>query len=183
MKAKKINNKKLIFHIVTTSVNAAIIFVLTFFVKIPYANGAGYFNFSDALILFSTAFFSPIEGIIGGIIGTCIADILSGYSAFAPFTALAKGLEALLFYVLLYLLKNRKYLKYISFFISPLIMVLVYFVSYILLFNIEYALSSSIFDVVQGIVGGGFAIFLLNVLFKAHPKFLKNYYYKKALSE
>jgi len=175
MKTKKINNKKLIFHIVTTSVNAAIIFVLTFFVKIPYANGAGYFNFSDALILFSTAFF--------GIIGTCIADILSGYSAFAPFTALAKGLEALLFYVLLYLLKNRKYLKYISFFISPLIMVLVYFVSYILLFNIEYALSSSIFDIVQGIVGGGFAIFLLNVLFKAHPKFLKNYYYKKALSE
>lgn len=174
---KKINKKEVIFHIVTTSLLSALIFVVTFFIKIPYANGAGYLNFSDALILFGVAFFSPLEGIIGGIVGSCLADLVSGYSAFIPFTILAKGLEGLACWLLLFLLKKFKIIKNISFIISPFVMVLVYFITYIILYGFEYACVSSVFDIIQAVSCGALSIFLLLILKKAHPKFLKNYYY------
>lgn len=139
----------------------ALVFVVTFFIKVPYSS-AGYFNISDAIILFTTAFFGPIEGLIAGIVGCALADLASGYANFIPFTILAKAMEAMLFFIIFYLLRKTKYVKFVSFFIAPLIMVATYFVSYIVLYNLEYAYIAAPLDLLQGLLGSclGLVIYL-----------------------
>ena len=144
---------------------SALIFIATRFIAVPYFNGIGYFNLGDCLILFTSILIGPIEGIFSGIIGSVISDLTSGFSYFIPFTIFAKALEALVCYLLFYLLKKYKYIKYISFFIGPLFMVLIYFIAYYLLGGVTYALTSSSFDLLQGVIASILSIILLE-LFK-----------------
>ena len=177
----KINKLNIIYHIVYSAFMAGLVFVVTFFIQIPYGNGVGYFNLSDALILFATGFFGPVEGLISGMIGATLADIFSGYASFAPFTLIAKGLESLSFYLIMYFFKKVNFIKYIALFIAPLFMVLTYFISYIALFGYEYAIVSSPFDILQGEIGAVFAFVLLATLKRAHPKFASKLYIKDSL--
>jgi len=160
--------KSLIFHISYSAVLSALVFVATFFVHITYPNGAGYFNIGDSIIIFSSIFFGPIEGVFAGVLGSALADLASGYVQFIPFTIIAKGLEAIVCYALFYLLKKTKYIKFSSMFIAPLFMVLTYFVSYYLLFGIEYAFISSPYDILQGELGGVFGLILYISFNKLH---------------
>ena len=114
-------------------------------------------------------------------IGATLADIFSGYASFAPFTLIAKGLESLSFYLIMYFFKKMNFIKYIALFIAPLFMVLTYFISYIALFGYEYAIVSSPFDILQGEIGAVFAFILLATLKRAHPKFASKLYIKDSL--
>ncbi len=178
----KINKLNIIYHIVYSALMAGIVFCVTFFIQIPYGNGVGYFNLSDAIILFATGFFGPIEGLVAGMVGAMLADIFSGYVSFAPFTLVAKGLESLVFFLLMYFFKKVNFVKYIALFIAPLFMVLTYFVSYIALFGFEYAILSTPFDILQGEIGAVFAFILLSTLKRAHPKFATRLFIKDNLN-
>ncbi len=171
--------KSLIFHISYSAVLSALVFVTTFFVHITYPNGAGYFNIGDAIIIFSSIFFGPIEGVFAGVFGSLLADLASGYVQFIPFTIVAKGLEAVVCFTLFYILRKTKYIKFTSMFISPLFMVLIYFVSYYLLFGIEYAFVSSPYDILQGELGGIFALILYISFNKLHLPYRINFDVKK----
>lgn len=164
----------LIKQICNTALMSALIFVATYFISIPYFGGIGYFNLSECLIIFSTIYFGPFVGILSGIIGCGLGDLAAGFANFIPFTIVAKGLEALLAFILYKILKDHKYLKYLSFFTPFIAMVLTYFVSYIILYGIEYALNSTLFDVVQGVIGGAVGL----VLYKLFSStYLKRYQY------
>jgi len=77
-------------------VMAALVTVSTMLVQIPNPPTRGYINFGDALIFVSALIFGRTIGAFAGGVGSALADILSGYSYFAPFTLVIKGVEGLL---------------------------------------------------------------------------------------
>lgn len=85
-----IKTRTLILKITLIALFSALIFVVSAFLSIPYAGGAGYFNFSDLLILFSSATFSPEVGLISGIIGASMSDLYAGFANCIPFAIIAK---------------------------------------------------------------------------------------------
>jgi uncharacterized membrane protein len=72
---------------------AALVAVATLFVQIPNPATRGYINFGDIMIFVSALTFGPIVGGLAGSIGSSVADVVSGYGYFAPFTFVIKGAE------------------------------------------------------------------------------------------
>lgn len=69
----------------------AVVFVATYFVKVPQPSG-GYLNLSDIAIFFVSFIFGPIVGGIAGAVGPSISDAI-GYASYVPGTFVIHGLE------------------------------------------------------------------------------------------
>ena len=82
---------KIIFRMTLCAVFGALSFVVTAFLPIQYS-GNGYFHFGDVFAILISMIFGPIEGFIVAIIGGVFSDLYLGYSAFIPFTLIAKAL-------------------------------------------------------------------------------------------
>lgn len=143
----------------------ALSFVLTAFCQIPYAGGAGYFNFGDVVALFASMALGPIEGMAIGIIGGAFGDLFLGYAAFAPFTLLAKGLMGLLSGLVFHLLRKQKIWRFIAPYLGSILMILVYMIAYMVIYGKGVYLSSA-FDCVQGAVCSSLSIPLYLVMEK-----------------
>ncbi|MEZ0536837.1 ECF transporter S component [Caldicellulosiruptoraceae bacterium PP1] len=72
----------------------ALTFVVTYTIKIPLLSG--YFNLGDVIIMLGAIIFGKNLGFIAGSFGSALADILSGYTVYAPLTFIIKGLEGYL---------------------------------------------------------------------------------------
>lgn len=137
---------------------SAITFLITFYFPIPLA--FGYFNFSDAVIIFASVFINPYAGFTVGMIGAGLADLMAGYSAFIPFTIIAKGAEALLAGYLYKAFKGK--LKFLALYIGGLAMALLYIPAYMLIEgNVWAFIKTTPFDVVQGLIGASLALILI----------------------
>src|SRR3990170_8576777 len=79
-----------------SGVMAALVAIATFIVQIPNPATRGYINFGDIMIFISALSFGPIVGGFAGSVGSSIADIVSGYGYFAPFTFVIKGIEGVI---------------------------------------------------------------------------------------
>lgn len=172
--------RNIILKISLISIFSALIFVFTSFISIPYGGGMGYFNASDGLIMFATAFLGPIVGTFSGIIGCSLGDLFSGYAICIPFTICAKTIESVVFFLLFNYFYAKKYLKYISYFIAPLFMVLSY-IPYYLIYDDEkgaLALVNSCFDLIQGVIGGIIGITICQLLSTVN---LPAYYIKETI--
>jgi uncharacterized membrane protein len=146
-----------ILRLTGVAVFAALSFVLTRFAAIPYAGGAGYFNFGDVVTFFVAMAYGPVEGALVGIIGGTMSDLTAGYAAFAPWTLMAKGVMGLLTGLLYIVLKNHKIIRFVSPFIGAIAMILIYLGSYIVIYGYG-ALLGSAFDCLQGFGCAGLAI-------------------------
>ena len=175
--------RNLIYQISFTSILSALVFIATVFISIPYAGGAGYFNLSDALILFSCAYFGPTVGLLSGILGCSLGDLFLGYASCIPFTIFAKGIEAVAFIFLFYFVKNTKFLKLFAFIIAPLFMVLGYIPYYLIYDDGQGALAliASLYDIVQAISGAsvGFILYLAFERIKLPYGYEKNLIFSK----
>ncbi len=69
--------------------------VATMAVQIPTPATQGYINVGDSMIYVSALLFGPMAGLLAGGIGSALADWLTGYGQFAPYTLVIKGLEGL----------------------------------------------------------------------------------------
>ncbi len=76
---------------------AALACVATMIIRIPSPLG-GYLNLGDGIVLLCGWLLSPVYGFLAAGIGSGLADILSGYVAYAPATFVIKGAMALLAY-------------------------------------------------------------------------------------
>ena len=74
---------------------AALTCVATMVIKIPSPLN-GYINFGDCIVLLSGWLLSPVYGFFAAGLGSALADLFSGYAAYAPATFLIKGLMALI---------------------------------------------------------------------------------------
>ncbi len=70
----------------------ALVCIATMIVKIPVAYTEGYIHFGDSVIIIAAVMFGKRYGLIAGGIGSALADIISGYSHWALFTLVIKGL-------------------------------------------------------------------------------------------
>lgn len=72
---------------------AAIIFLGTFLIKIPIPNG--YIHFGDGFIYVAAALLPLPYAMAAAALGGLLADLIAGFAAYAPFTAIVKLLIAL----------------------------------------------------------------------------------------
>lgn len=138
----------LIVHMSAVAIFGALSFVLTAFCQIPYAGGAGYFNFGDIVNLVSALLLGPFEGALVGILGGTLADLFSGYVMYAPWTLLAKGLMGLAAGGLYIVLKNKHFWRFTSLFSGATLEILSYMIGYLVLLG-NGGLLSSAFDCIQ----------------------------------
>ena len=80
--------------LVITALFAALTCVATLVIQIPSGMGGGYVNLGDGMVLISAYILGPIFGGISAALGSCIADIISGYAAFALPTLIIKFIMA-----------------------------------------------------------------------------------------
>lgn len=80
------NTKKVAF----TGVFAAMVFVTTFFVKVPVASG--YVHFGDAMIYLGAGIIGGPWAMLAGAIGAGLADLIGGYAIYAPASIIIKAL-------------------------------------------------------------------------------------------
>lgn len=165
--------KKIILRMCFSAIFGALCFICTNFLKIPFPNGMGYFNFGDMIIVFSSIYLGPIEGIFVGLIGGVFSDLYSGYINFIPFTIIAKTLLALCGGLAFYFIKNC-WIKFLFPFLGALLMVTTYFISYWIFFGFAETYLS-LFDLLQGFIGAslGVVLFLFMKKIKFTP-FLNN---------
>ena len=72
---------------------AALIFLGTYALRIPIPSG--YIHFGDGFLYAAALLLPPVYSAAAGAIGGLLSDILAGYAAYAPWTAVIKGLMAL----------------------------------------------------------------------------------------
>ena len=82
-----------------TSLFTALVAVATIVIVIPIPGTQGFVNFGDIIILSVALAYGGIPALIAGGIGSALADIMAGYSIWAPFTLFIKGLEGYVAYI------------------------------------------------------------------------------------
>ena len=78
-----------------TALFAAVIFLMTFFARIPAPSG--YVHFGDGVLYLFALMLGMPWAAFAGIIGEGLADLMSGFAVYAPATAVIKLSAALLF--------------------------------------------------------------------------------------
>lgn len=75
---------------VFTALFAALVCIATMIIKVPTVGTNGYVNIGDAIVLISAWILGNPFGAIAAGLGSGMADILSGYAAYAPGTTIIK---------------------------------------------------------------------------------------------
>lgn len=153
-----------------TAVLAALIAIATMVIPIPIPGG-GYANAGDIVILLSACMLGPVPTAFAAGFGSAVADLLLGYSAYAPGTLLVKGLAGLTAGLV-----YRAISKHSGFFLSMLtagivgeaVMVAGYYAFEALILQSAIAAAAGVVpNILQGTAGIAGALVLLPALQKA----------------
>lgn len=71
----------------------ALVFVVTRAFIVPIPQTRGFFNLGEAAIYMASVLFGPVVGALSGGLGSALADLSLGYSQYAPYTLVIKGVE------------------------------------------------------------------------------------------
>lgn len=124
----------------------------TMLVTIPTIATQGYINLGDAIVLLSGMILGPTGGFVVGGVGSALADIILGYSYYAPFTFVIKGIEgALGVFLFRKILKEKNTL--VALIIGGIWMALGYLLAEIFLYGFPAAIASFPGNILQGVVG------------------------------
>lgn len=102
-------------------VMAALVFVMTYFPKIPVPVTGGYVHLGDGAIFLSVLLLGPL-GIPAAAVGSMLSDLIGGYMVYVLPTFLIKGLVALVAWKLCR--KDQPLLALLSFLLAEAVMVL-----------------------------------------------------------
>ena len=114
--------------IVLTGLMIALVCLATIAIQIPVPGTNGYVNIGDTIIFMTSILFGPIPGMIAGGIGSALADILSGYTHWALFTLIIKGIEGYVVGFIISKLKTTNLNIILSTLLGSIVMVFGYFV-------------------------------------------------------
>lgn len=158
--------------LVVTALFIAMTCVATMVIQVP-SPMSGYVNLGDCLVLLSAWLLGPIYGTCAAGIGSAMADILTGYTYYAPGTFLIKAVMALTAALIFQAArKNGKgsFLPQLTGgILAEIIMVAGYFGYAALLLGKGLAAAASIpGNIVQGVFGVAAALLLAQVLEKGH---------------
>ncbi|MGI1690053.1 ECF transporter S component [Thermoanaerobacter uzonensis] len=139
----------------------ALVTIGTMVIQIPTPATKGYINVGDSFIFLTSALFGPTMGFVTGGIGSALADLLSGYAYWAPWTFIIKGIEGLIV-GLMYKKYINEYLRVVSLVIGALWMVLGYYIAG----GIMYGFKTSLVDVPSNLVQGFASIIIGYILIR-----------------
>lgn len=147
------NTKKLVF----TATFAALCCVATRLITIPIPGGFGYVNFGDIFVLMAAWCLGFDYGAVAAGVGSALADVTSGYFAYAPATFVIKAAMAVVGYFTYALFKKpikRERLDFLprtfAAVFSELVMTLGYFVFEWILYGFATGVVGIPFNLLQG---------------------------------
>ena len=147
-------------RLAVSSVMAALIFVLTFSIRIPgpVLAGGAYINLGDSLIYCAAFMLGGIPAMLAAGIGSMLADIAGGALIYAPATLVIKGIMGLVCGIMMLKLSFGKFV--FASIIGGAIMVCGYGIYEFFVFGAAYALTSLPFNLIQWSGGVGIALLL-----------------------
>ena len=83
------------FDLILTSMLIALVFVATLLlnIKLPITANGGLVHLGTAMLFIVSILFGPKKGAIAGAVGMGLFDLVSGWTLWAPFTFLTRGLQ------------------------------------------------------------------------------------------
>ena len=160
-KIKKTDLKK----ITLTAVFAALIAVMTAFIKMPTGINEGYLHFGDSMIYLAGCLLGPYA-VIAAAIGGALADILAGAAVWAIPTAIIKACNSVPFIIATSMYvkrKNNHRIIHLSALLmtvaSGLITIFGYLLAEGLMYSFPSALTSVPFSIIQAV--GSAIVFIL----------------------
>ncbi|HOA99290.1 MAG TPA: ECF transporter S component [Candidatus Atribacteria bacterium] len=79
-----------------SAIAIALVAIATMSLQIPIPQTRGYINLGDTLIFVFALLWGTRVGALAGGLGSALADLLTGYAHWAPFTLIIKGIEGFL---------------------------------------------------------------------------------------
>ena len=153
---KKINVKQM----TLCGVLAALVFVLTYFPKVPVPVTGGYVHLGDGAIFLAALLLGPL-GIPAAAIGSGLADLIGGYMLYVIPTVIIKGLVALVAWKLYR--KGSWVSAVVAFVLAEAVMVLGYFVFECFTSGAPAAAAAILPNVMQGVAGVVLGLFCVAV--------------------
>ncbi len=83
-------------HTARNALLVALTAAATLIIRIPTPATQGYINVGDAVVFVSALLFGARTGAMAGGMGSALADLIGGYTFWAPFTLVIKGIEGLI---------------------------------------------------------------------------------------
>ncbi len=170
--------------LVFTALLTAMTTLATMFFKFPIGNG--YIHLGDAFILLSAMILPRKHAIFAGSVGACLADLLSGYAVWAPWSFAIKLVVVLIMQGALHFaskttedkmhILNVPAMEFVGFIVSAVWTVLAYYVAEGLIYgNWITPLASAPFNAIQVGVGAALAVLLSQLLYRIAGNFHFSY--------
>lgn len=152
-------NDKAVKRMALGGVMAALVFVMTYFPKVPVPITGGYIHLGDGMIFLAAMLLGPVS-IASAAIGSALFDPIGGYMAYVLPTFIIKGLMA---FVACKLYKRGSSFRAApAFVLAEAVMVAGYFVVEMFMTGVPAALGAIGPNVIQGV--GGVVVGLLCML-------------------
>ena len=147
-------------RIAAVAIMTAVTMVFTYIVRIPVAPTRGYINLGDVAVFFTAFTFGPFTALISGGLGPAIADIVAGYSQWAPITFAAHGLQGLAAALVVKALSGRKLAEAAGGLAGMIVMVVLYLLGGAFMTGFAAAAVEVPMNILQNAVGilGGFVL-------------------------
>ncbi len=159
-----------VLKISTVAVMTAVVAVFTIALRIPFAPTRGYLNLGDVAIYFCALTLGPFSALIGGGLGTGLADIIGGYAQFAPVSFVVHGLQGLAVGLLVRAVPGPRELRWVLAFLGgTVIMVGGYFLAEIFMVGPGAALLEIPGNLAQNVAGMVIGLPLSLVVRRAYP--------------
>ncbi len=141
--------------------------VTTMLIQIPTIATKGYINLGDAVVLLAGLVVGRRGGFIVGGFGSALADILLGYTWYAPITVIVKGIEGYLAGRIFERVKREK--PFLATLPAGIWMAIGYFFAEVILYTPPAAIASFPGNLAQGVVGAFLAVLLYMAVRKWLP--------------
>ena len=89
------STSKKTFDLILTSMLISLVFIATFFINIrlPITANGGLVHLGSAMLFIVSILFGPKKGALAGAFGMALFDLISGWTLWAPFSFIARGLQ------------------------------------------------------------------------------------------
>lgn len=143
-------------QIARNAVLIAMTTMATMLIQVPIPATKGYINLGDGVLLCAALLFGKRTGFLVGGIGSALADLLLGYTWYAPITFVVKGFEG---FIAGWLFHDRHAPTWLSSAVGAFVMVGGYFIAESVMYTMPTAALSILPNGFQGL--GGVIISLL----------------------
>ncbi len=157
------------FKIASLAILIAVTAIFTAMIRIPTAPTRGYLNLGDVAIFFTAITFGPVTALIAGGAGTALADIISGYAQWAPYTFLAHGGQGLVIGLIIYARKPGFISLLLSFLGAVAVMAGTYFLTGGFMYGFAAAATEIPGNILQNVAGVLVGAPLAAAVKKAYP--------------